>query len=405
VKLLVVTNLFHPDRGGGASVFSDLCFGLVERGHDVTVYTTYPYYPEWRNKSRSSQWKVTEEYIRGVRVRRFGVFLARTPGSFAQRATFELSFAASLGRSLASRRKYDAVMVFCPLLGSVGYSALRRLLFREPIWLNVQDIPADAAEAGGIASGRAVRRLGRVIQGRLFNTATVWSTIAPEMMERLAEVRRRQQPILLMPNFLHESMEVAIRARPQKVGRTPSRPVRLLYAGTIGRKQQLLEFCRRLSAVPMRFEFMIHGDGGEAAGVRDWVAGQKDDRFRFGAFLEEGEFVDALFRADMFVVTEIPGAGASFFPSKLIPCMATGTPLLSVCDREGPLGREVSEFGLGLSIEWREFSELVPRLEALLASDADFSRLQRNALERAVRYARVPVIDDIERAMVSLVRV
>ena len=51
MKLLVVTNLFHPDRGGGASVFSDMCYGLVERGHDVTVYGAYPYYPEWRNKS------------------------------------------------------------------------------------------------------------------------------------------------------------------------------------------------------------------------------------------------------------------------------------------------------------------------------------------------------------------
>ena len=40
----MVTNLFHPDRGGGASVFSDLCYGLAERGHDVTVYAAYPYY-------------------------------------------------------------------------------------------------------------------------------------------------------------------------------------------------------------------------------------------------------------------------------------------------------------------------------------------------------------------------
>jgi len=25
IRLLVVTNLFHPDFGGGAAVFSDLC--------------------------------------------------------------------------------------------------------------------------------------------------------------------------------------------------------------------------------------------------------------------------------------------------------------------------------------------------------------------------------------------
>ncbi len=32
MKILVISNLFYPDRGGGASVFSDLCFGLVKAG-------------------------------------------------------------------------------------------------------------------------------------------------------------------------------------------------------------------------------------------------------------------------------------------------------------------------------------------------------------------------------------
>ena len=50
-RLLVVSHLFAPDVCGGASIFSDMCCGLAERGIDVTVRCGYPYYPEWKDKS------------------------------------------------------------------------------------------------------------------------------------------------------------------------------------------------------------------------------------------------------------------------------------------------------------------------------------------------------------------
>src|SRR5262245_48055412 len=138
MRLLVVTNLFHPDRGGGASVFSDMCYGLVERGHEVTVYSAYPYYPEWTNKSNANLWRVAKEERCGVKVRRFGMYLPKNPSKFAPRVMFELSFTLSLMRSLLFFRRFDAVMVYCPVMGAAAYAAVRRLCYSEPIWLNVQ---------------------------------------------------------------------------------------------------------------------------------------------------------------------------------------------------------------------------------------------------------------------------
>jgi hypothetical protein len=140
MRLLVVTNLFHPDRGGGASVFSDMCYGLVERGHDVTVYAAYPYYPEWRNKSQANLWRVTRDDLRGVKVHRFGMYLPKNPSKFVPRVMFELSFMVSLMRSLFYFRRFDAVMVYCPVMSAVAYAAVRRVFYWEKILLNLQDI-------------------------------------------------------------------------------------------------------------------------------------------------------------------------------------------------------------------------------------------------------------------------
>jgi colanic acid biosynthesis glycosyl transferase WcaI len=396
MNILVVTNLFHPDRGGGASVFSDMCYGLAELGHSVTVYGAYPYYPEWKNKSAANLWKTYDETIQGVYVRRFGMFLPRNPSSFLPRILFELSFMLSLSRSLFYFRRFDVVMVYCPVMGAVAYAAIRRLFYREPVWLNVQDIPADAAAASGISKGRLTKQVGQFAQSVLFNRADVWSSIAPKMIDRLSNIRSRHQPIHFVPNFLNKSMEAAIGEHSPKIGRLPSQPVRLLYAGNIGKKQGLLEFCQCLQRCDLNFHFKIHGDGGEVNAIREWVSKSSDSRFEFGPFLDERGFVGALFEADVFVITEKPGVGASFIPSKLIPCIASATPVLCVCDVDGPLGTEVSVHGLGAVIEWPDVDQLPRALSEILESQEKFTALQRNAAARALAYGRGPVIENIE---------
>ena len=179
MRILVVSNLFHPDRGGGASVFSDMCYRLRELGHDVTVYTTYPYYPEWRNKAGALPWRIAHEAVNGVEVYRYGLYIPSNPSKLIPRIAYELSFAISLMRSLFRRRHFDAVMVYCPLAGAIVYATVRKLLFREPLWLNVQDIPADAAAASGLSKSGLFNRISDAAQSFLFNRAAVWSTIAP----------------------------------------------------------------------------------------------------------------------------------------------------------------------------------------------------------------------------------
>jgi colanic acid biosynthesis glycosyl transferase WcaI len=389
VRLLVVTNLFFPDRGGGASVFSDLCFSLVRRGWEVDVFTTYPYYPEWRRRSGRSVWSIEREDIQGVRVWRHGIYVPAKPGKLAPRLAYELSFTLSLLRSLFRGGTYDLVMVYCPLLGAVTFSALRKMLIREPLWLNVQDIPADAADASGISKSKLFSRMAGHVQQALFNAGDVWSTISPVMADRLRGMMRREQPLYVFPNWLNGSMAQEIAGLPSdKLGRAPRNPLRLLYAGNIGKKQGLLEFCRALAATDAAFHFTICGDGSERVTMERFCQDCEDKRFEMRPFLEEKEFVRALHDTDVFVITEKSGSGASFIPSKLIPGIATGTPVLAVCDKSGPLGREMEEACLGLRMDWDRLSGLADALNGLQSDTEAFRKYQVNALQHSRNYSR-----------------
>ncbi len=404
-RVLVIVNNFPPDRGGGAAVFGDLCYGLAEQGYAVTVRCAYPYYPEWRDKSGRNGWRIWRYEERGVQVERYGLYIPRDPSSVLPRLLHEASFLLSLLRSAPRSRAFDAVMVICPAFSSVIVAACIRILYRKPLWLNVQDLAVEAAAGSGLLKAGWFARLMRGFQRWLFNRADLWSSISPVMCERIAPQRTRQQPLLLIPNWMDEELGQDIRRlHRESPHRSLQRPVRLLYGGNIGMKQNLLELLRHLHRSAADFEFTVHGDGAQAAAVRSWIETCGDRRFRFGPFLDSRGFAEALFRADYFVITEAPNAGASFMPSKLVAGIAAGLPILTLSDPDSPLGAEVRASQLGPWFSW----EQLPALAAFVGADATdvgpHAQWVRNGLARAGEFGRDRLVARIGAVLAALIR-
>jgi colanic acid biosynthesis glycosyl transferase WcaI len=394
MRLLVIVNVFEPDLGGGV-LFSDLCYGLAERGFDVTVRCAYPYYPEWRDKSGLNGVRIRTETRRGVRIERFGLYIPRNPNSLSERLAYEASFFASLMRRPPPRSGFDAMMVICPLMGAVAYAAAGRRLTGLPLWLNVQDLPAEAAAGSGFGGGGGGWMLR--LQDALFNQADVWSTISPAMLERLGGKRRRSQPLHYIPNWLHRSLRDHLAARPRKPLGAPSYPLRLLYSGNLGAKQHLLGLCRILHRSRAQFSFRIQAAGSAEGELRTWLAEAGDERFDLRELSDEATLAAALHEADFVVITERPKTGGSFIPSKLIPALSSGTPVLAVCDADSPLGREMSGHGAGPMFTWEEAGGVPAFLDRL--DGASYVDWQRRALARAAFYDRDRVLDEYAREL------
>lgn len=402
-RLLVIVNVFSPDRGGGGAIFSDLCYGLVERGFDVTVRCAYPYYPEWKDKSGNNGLRIQRYEDRGVHVERYGIFIPTNPKSLVQRLIYEASFLFSLLRSLHRGSDFDLVMTYCPLVGAVAFAALNKFLYGKPLWLNVQDLSADAAAASGIAKSRITQNLLRGIQGFLFNQADIWSTISPVMASRLKNIAKRNQTIHCLPNWLNASLATEIAQHRATRTSAPTAPIRLLYAGNIGGKQDLLKFCKLLADTKVSFSFKIHGNGAEAANIESWIAGCKDARFSFGPFLDEMDFAKALQEADLFVITEKTRSGGSFIPCKTIAGIASGVPVLSVCDEDSPLGKEVREHSLGPSFTWNEVSDAPALIQKINEGIVSLAEWQANTRDRAQAYERDKLIAEFDAALRSAI--
>lgn len=388
-RVLVVVNVYRPDLGGGV-LFADLCNGLSERGWDVTVRCAYPYYPEWRDKSDQNGWRIRKEDDSGVHVERFGIYIPSNPNSFLQRLIYEASFFLSLSRRPVKNGQFDAMLVFCPLVGSVAYAGWNARRTNTPLWLNVQDLSAQAAAAGGIASPTSLLIK---IQNALFRRADLWSSISKPMIEALESIPGASKAIRFVPNWMHGSLARFLAGAKPRGPVPEDRPVRLLYSGNIGGKQNLLAFCQRLAATDHLFEMRIQGAGGRAEEVRQWIDESHDTRFIMGDLTDEKGLAEKLAWADAYVITEKPGAGSSFVPSKLIPGMTAGAPILAVCDPEGPLGQEVREFSVGFLARWDQNDALDTFFRTVRTDPETYVAWSHNALRRGAFYDRDRGID------------
>jgi colanic acid biosynthesis glycosyl transferase WcaI len=399
-RILVVVNVYRPDLGGGV-LFADLCEGLVERGMDVTVRCAVPYYPEWEDKSGENGLGIRSSGEGGVHIERFGLFIPGNPNSFVQRLVYEASFFLSLLRRPVRRGEFDAILVFCPLVGAVAYAGLMARWSRTPLWLNVQDLSAQAAAAGGIASETSL--LERV-QNALFRRANLWSSISGPMIEALEHVPGAPLPVASIPNWLHASLAEALTSAQPKSDPPPDRPIRLLYSGNIGGKQDLQLFCEQLLHLDEPFEFRIQGAGSRAVELSQWLAERNDSRISMHPLTDEQGLVDALAWADAYVITEKSGAGSSFIPSKLIPGMTSATPILAICDPDGPLGQEVGTWGAGWLASWDDADALPGFFRNVRSGNGIYATWSMNARERGRFYDREVGIDRCAQALNGLMK-
>jgi hypothetical protein len=414
MRLLVFVNVFAPDRGGAAGVYSDMCYELAQRYRfDVTVCAPYPYFPEWKDKSGRNGFSVWKYRENGINVRRYGMYIPKKSASLLPRLLCEISILLSMMRAVPLARRVDAIMVYCPHACYLLHGWLIKTLFRKPVWLNVQDLTGDAAAATGMSRGLLRHMLDalRKVEAALIRSYDVCSTLSPAMRERLEIIRGPKRPVHIVANWADPEIINCLATIPvpesviqRRSGSAPMK-VHLLYVGNVSGKQNLLEFCRYLAGSKADFHFRIFAAGGRSREVLEWIKASGDSRFEFGPFLSPNEYARELRAADFYVITEKDNIGSAFFPSKAVVGMTAGVPILSICDRASPLGRELVEHPVGPNFSWDRLSEVEILLREL-NSRKDLGRLDRwhhAALARSRIYDRNLIISNVRDILLNMV--
>jgi colanic acid biosynthesis glycosyl transferase WcaI len=325
VRLLFVTHYFHPEVGAAPTRILELARELASHGHEVTVLTGFPNYPDGVIPDAYRGRRLQVERLDGLRVVRTAVYPAPNRG-VVRRLLNHASFALS---ALASSRRAgpaDAVIVETPPLFTAAAGVLIARRAHAPLLLNVADLWPDAAIQFGALRSRAAVAGARAIERFAYRNADVIAVPTPGLQRVLRERGRPTEQVVLVPHGVDP-------------GRFPrgedAQPVRrrVVYCGTIGMGHAvgtLIEAARLLEQAGERHELLIVGDGAERAELEARAGRWGLNGVTFAGRLPREQLPELLATAEVTVATQrnLPLL-ADALSTKVLEYMAAGRPVVA----------------------------------------------------------------------------
>jgi colanic acid biosynthesis glycosyl transferase WcaI len=199
MKFLLINQTFYPDVASTAQHLADLALGLVERGHKVTVVTS------WRAYDQPETLFPKQETWRGIRIYR----VASTgfgKGAKWRRAADFASFSALCSLRLAMLPRQDVVVALTspPLVSFLG--AWLAKLRRSRFFYWVMDFnPDEAIAAGWLREGSTAARMLDGMSQFSLRRATKVIALDRFMRDRIVAKGIAPGKITILPPWAHDS--------------------------------------------------------------------------------------------------------------------------------------------------------------------------------------------------------
>ncbi len=357
MKLLIYGLNFSPELVGIGKFTGELAAYLAQKGHQVTVITTPPYYPAWKveNGYHASRYRVEE--TANLRVIRCPLWVPKKL-SGSTRALHLLSFAISSAPALYREASKNPELLFCvaPALVAAPAGAIAGRLFNIRTWLHMQDFEIDTAFKLGMLNSRTLSRsysLLSQIERETYKHFDQISSISHKMVERLHSKGVPPEKTCYFPNWVDGSQirptddENGYRTQ---IGLEPGCKV-VLYSGSMSEKQGIevmLDSARMLND-RTDIQFVLCGEGPAKQKLQEAAKGSRNIHF---LPLQPVEKLNMLLNlADMHVLPQKRGATDLVMPSKLMGMLASSKPVIAGCEPGSELYRVVIEVGVTVTPE------------------------------------------------------
>jgi colanic acid biosynthesis glycosyl transferase WcaI len=348
MHILIVTQYFWPET----FLINNVAIDLIKNGHEVTVLTGIPNYPQGSYFSGYGIWRKKNENYHGVNIKRVPL-ISRGKGHGLKLVVNYLSFAffATVLSGFRCRKKYDVIFVFMPSPITVGLPALfLKKLKKAPILFWVQDLWPDSLSAvNAVRSAAVLRWIGKLTQFiyRHCDRILVQSRAFIPSVKKLGVAETK---IHYLPNPVDEFNYQMNEVEFSTIEKMLPTGFRIMYGGNIGAAQSFATILQ--AAIILKDKTDIHwiviGDGRE----KDWLSQQivNNDLQNTLHLIEKKppEQMPYYFSlADALLVSLKKDPVFSLtIPSKLQTYMRCGRPIIAALD--GEAARIVEESATGV---------------------------------------------------------
>ena len=370
MRILVLGINYWPEETGIGPVTVSRCEYLASRGHDVTMCTSFPYYPEWRIAEPYRGKLRSVETRNGVRIVRSWLWVPESVTS-AKRVAHEASFIFTSTLSALGVGRPDVIFVLSPPLGLAASVIGLKKLWRVPYVYDVQDLQPDAAAELGMLRNRTLLRFLYRLEKAAYENAAVVTTLTSGMRERIIAKGIPAEKVVLIrhgadPELFRLTEDSAPDFR-QRYGFNGDFLVS--HTGNMGIKQGLDVLLG--AAEQMRdtgAKFLLVGDGADRPRLEQMAAERGLRNVHFMPLLERKDFHGLLMASDVCVITQQKSVSDIVFPSKSVTLLAAGRPVVASVNDGSEVARAMRTSGGGTVVEPENAGALSSELKRLQAN-------------------------------------
>jgi colanic acid biosynthesis glycosyl transferase WcaI len=392
MKIVLYSINYAPELTGVGKYNAEFCEHVAAAGHEVSVITAVPYYPEWKvAEGYANRWR--KESVHGVTVYRSPLYVPTNPTTL-KRLLHLVSFAASSSLSLVRllRSSPDVLIALQPTLFTAPLALLWARLTGAQAVLHIQDFELDAMLGISDASPldpdqRRKRGILASIETFVMRRFDRVSTISYNMLRIAADKGVGPQKLILFPNWADTSHVRRIddtQAIRSEFDLSIDDRI-ILYSGNIGKKQGLeivLDAAHSFRDRP-DVKFLVIGAGAHAATLQAMAREQQLANVLFAPLQPWEKLPAILSMADVHLVVQKRGVADAVLPSKLTNILAVGGHALVTAERDTELGIVANAHpGIYTLVEPEQPDAFVAALQALLQQDT------RAPNTIAINYAR-----------------
>ncbi|MCO1624114.1 glycosyltransferase family 4 protein [Pseudomonas putida] len=402
LRVLLVTQYFWPEN----MRINDMVRYFTEQGHEVTVLTGLPNYPEGEVFEAYREKPEYFKEFQGAEIIRVPL-VPRGSGKLTLALNY-LSFfisASTVGAYKLKGRQFDAIFMnaVSPIMAAIPAIVIGRLK-RTPVFVWVLDLwPESLSFVGVVKNPKLIAMVGKVVSW-IYNRTDyllVQSHAFVEDVKRYCTKRMPDERLIYFPSWAEDDFSASVSPQSSLIDRQAD-VFTIVYAGNLGETQgfpSILDAAEELRD-QAAIRWVIVGDGRMGNWIAEQIAlRQLDNVLLLGRHpLEE---MPALFaQADALLVSlKTNDIIAKTIPGKVQTYLASGRPLIGAVD--GEAARVIRESGAGLACPSGDGKALSRIVLELASADVE----KRNEMGRSGRlyyeqnFSRTKLMKKLEALM------
>ncbi len=376
MRILIVTQYFYPENFR----INDVCLGLVERGHSVTVLTGKPNYPSGKYFDGYGWFRNSYEKWKGVDVYRSNLIL-RGNGNAINLFFNYFSFAfLSIFKLFSIKSRFDKIFIFAPSPITVGIPGIvASKLFKAKSVLWVHDLwPESIRIAGGIENRFIIKTIDLVTRW-IYKKVDKILIQSEGFQSYITQQVEDKNKIIYYP-FYAEPFYRVENPEPKYIDDLPS-GFKLLFAGNIGEAQSfptLLEAAKVIRNMNLPISWIIFGEGRKKELVIEEITTYGlENNFILKGSLPATEMPKYFCCVDGLIVSLKKSEIFSLtIPGKLQSYLACGKPIIGSLDGIG--AKIINESKCGFTSKAESVEELVESILRLFNLSIEERKLLGN---------------------------